>query len=399
MDFSFFMDLPEKEFLESYWHKKPYLAKGVFDPKSMPVNIQEYIKLMLTQAPSYENPIYSGHLQKDDSYARLPLVPAEFKKLFSGASDASMSLASFKEAIGLYSSKQGITDSLAFGTIMHYTEFFNKEIMDLWNAFMSLEMWAILGIAMSFSTKGGGVGPHTDTYSSFFVQVEGRRTVGIGEQFIKESISDDDLTFYDVHLNKDFIPQREIIMEPGDVLYVPECTGHYFSGLEDNLCYIFIFQPYQGWHALNYFAQEVKNNCPFSVVASTNDFSGSMKENMKAMFSDIWVGRYTTQIDEHKSQLEKYWRQQKRLNVKRNWSDKEKLISLERIPAAKFCYYRNEALGRIEVFSNGAHTSVNLNCEEVCRHVAQRHPISLNKFSNSEEQNLIGFLEATRTLV
>jgi 50S ribosomal protein L16 3-hydroxylase len=74
---------------------------------------------------------------------------------------------------------------------------------------------------VSFATDGGGVGPHFDSYDVFLLQAQGQRRWRIGRQ--------KDLTLQpDVPLKilRDFQPEQEWVLEPGDMLYLPPRYAH-----------------------------------------------------------------------------------------------------------------------------------------------------------------------------
>jgi 50S ribosomal protein L16 3-hydroxylase len=76
-------------------------------------------------------------------------------------------------------------------------------------------------LMISYASTGGGVGPHFDSYDVFLLQASGRRCWRIGKQ--------KDLTLQrDVPLKilQDFQPQKEYVLEAGDMLYLPPRYAH-----------------------------------------------------------------------------------------------------------------------------------------------------------------------------
>jgi 50S ribosomal protein L16 3-hydroxylase len=76
-------------------------------------------------------------------------------------------------------------------------------------------------VMLSLSPAGGGVGAHFDSYDVFLVQARGRRRWRFGRQR--------DLTLVPnapLRVLKSFRPEREITVEPGDVLYLPPRYAH-----------------------------------------------------------------------------------------------------------------------------------------------------------------------------
>jgi 50S ribosomal protein L16 3-hydroxylase len=73
----------------------------------------------------------------------------------------------------------------------------------------------------SFATRGGGVGPHVDSYDVFLLQAQGRRRWRISRQRDLELIPD-----LPVKILRDFRATAEWVLEPGDMLYLPPGVAH-----------------------------------------------------------------------------------------------------------------------------------------------------------------------------
>ncbi len=76
-------------------------------------------------------------------------------------------------------------------------------------------------LMISWASDGGGVGPHQDAYDVFLLQAAGRRRWRIGP------VADPTLQpGKPVKLLSHFEPEEEIVVEPGDMLYLPPQWGH-----------------------------------------------------------------------------------------------------------------------------------------------------------------------------
>ena len=76
-------------------------------------------------------------------------------------------------------------------------------------------------LMISYATDGGGVGPHFDSYDVFLLQAHGKRRWRIGPQ--------KDLSLVEglpLKILKNFKPQEEFVLEPGDMLYLPPHYAH-----------------------------------------------------------------------------------------------------------------------------------------------------------------------------
>jgi 50S ribosomal protein L16 3-hydroxylase len=76
-------------------------------------------------------------------------------------------------------------------------------------------------LMISFATDGGGVGPHFDSYDVFLLQAHGQRKWRIGRQKkfeLQEGVP--------LKILKEFKPEAEFVLNPGDMLYLPPGYAH-----------------------------------------------------------------------------------------------------------------------------------------------------------------------------
>ena len=76
-------------------------------------------------------------------------------------------------------------------------------------------------LMVSYASDGGGVGPHLDSYDVFLLQVHGQRRWRIGA--VQEVAFVDGLP---LRILRDFQPEHEWVLDPGDLLYLPPRWGH-----------------------------------------------------------------------------------------------------------------------------------------------------------------------------
>jgi 50S ribosomal protein L16 3-hydroxylase len=84
-------------------------------------------------------------------------------------------------------------------------------------------------LMISYATDGGGVGPHFDSYDVFLLQAHGRRRWRIGRER--------DLSLVEglpVKILRNFQPEHEYLLEPGDMLYLPPGWAH--DGIAEGEC-------------------------------------------------------------------------------------------------------------------------------------------------------------------
>ncbi len=76
-------------------------------------------------------------------------------------------------------------------------------------------------LMVSYAAPGGGVGPHFDSYDVFLLQGPGRRVWRLARARRFELVPDAPL-----RLIAGFRAEEEILLEPGDLLYLPPGWGH-----------------------------------------------------------------------------------------------------------------------------------------------------------------------------
>ena len=89
--------------------------------------------------------------------------------------------------------------------------------------------WRIDDLMISYAAPQGSVGPHVDAYDVFLLQALGRRRWQINTRAIAP---DNVLPDSELRLLREFSPEQDWILEPGDMLYLPPGIAHYGLALE-----------------------------------------------------------------------------------------------------------------------------------------------------------------------
>jgi len=87
-------------------------------------------------------------------------------------------------------------------------------------------------VMVSYAAPGGGVGPHVDSYDVFLVQGTGRRLWRLARAQPFALVPDAPLRLID-----DFRAEREYLLGPGDMLYLPPGWGHQGVALDHCFTY------------------------------------------------------------------------------------------------------------------------------------------------------------------
>jgi 50S ribosomal protein L16 3-hydroxylase len=108
----------------------------------------------------------------------------------------------------------------------------SPDVARLLEPFRFLPDWRIDDIMVSFAAPGGSVGPHIDQYDVFLLQAQGRRRWQLSERFEPAQRSD-----CDIKVLERFEPERELIAEPGDILYLPPNVAHFGLALDEAMTF------------------------------------------------------------------------------------------------------------------------------------------------------------------
>ena len=191
--------LSEKVFKQKYWQKKPVLIRNFFSKdivKHLPVTKSDILKLSKTDyVPS--KCVYKGkawHVKNG------PLTSTFLKKITSNNWTI-------------------LIDKI--NTQLTYADRF-------FHLFNFIDLLRLKDLMVSLSNKGGGVGPHFDSYDVFLVQVYGQKLWQLSSKFDRTFTNNPDL-----QILKYFKPEEEFVLNPGDALYLPPYVAHNGIAVQD----------------------------------------------------------------------------------------------------------------------------------------------------------------------
>ena len=194
-------ELSLSDFLNEYWQKKPLLIKNGFKHFADPLSADELAGL--AQEEEIESRIVSCQNKQWD------MQTGPFDD-FSQFGDSNWTL------------------------LVQAVDHWHPESAKLLDPFRFIPNWRIDDLMISFSTPGGGVGPHLDQYDVFIIQGEGKRhwRVGMPDTTLKQLCPHPRLLQV-----SPFNACIDVITEPGDILYIPPGCPHDGISLENSLNY------------------------------------------------------------------------------------------------------------------------------------------------------------------
>lgn len=193
--------LTQEQFLAEYWQKKPLLIKQGFKDFADPIEPEELAGLAMEE--SIESRIVTNH--SDDWQA------------YHGPF----------EDFSLLTEKHS---TLLVQAVDHW----HNDAAQLLEPFRFIPNWRIDDLMISYSTPGGGVGPHLDQYDVFIIQGEGKRhwRVGMPDANLKQFAQNKSLLQVE-----QFPAVIDCVLEPGDILYIPPGCPHEGYAVENALNY------------------------------------------------------------------------------------------------------------------------------------------------------------------
>ena len=198
-------DISADQFLAEYWQKKPLLIRNAILNFKSPISADELAGLSLDR----------------DVESRLIFEKGELKP---------------------WSIKHGPFDEYIFKNLpeKHWTllvqavDLWVPKVKELADYFSFLPAWRIDDIMASYAPAGGSVGPHFDHYDVFLLQGSGQRKWQLGQacDSMTSTLPDTPITIL-----SDFRSEKEWILNPGDMLYVPPKIAHWGVAHTDCVTY------------------------------------------------------------------------------------------------------------------------------------------------------------------
>jgi len=195
----FLAGLSPNQFLAQHWQKKPLLCRGAVPNYTPPLSPDELAGL------ACETEVESRLVQRTATRYSLEVGP-------------------FPEARFHTLGKKNWT------LLVQDLDQHVPAVLSLLDHLDFLPSWRVDDVMASFAADGGSVGPHYDEYDVFLLQVEGKRRWQVSELFSR----DDLVKNSQLKLLRNFSPQAEWVLEPGDMLYLPPHVAHF--GVAEGPC-------------------------------------------------------------------------------------------------------------------------------------------------------------------
>jgi 50S ribosomal protein L16 3-hydroxylase len=190
-------------FMNEYWMKKPLLVKGAIDNANDIITPEQLIELATDEdfesriifEKGHEKPWYAEHGPFSNEY-------------FNEHKDKGWTLV---------------------GQCMHN---YSTDFANIQQMVKFIPAWQFDDVMVTYSKEGCSVGAHIDRYNVFIIQAHGKKRWLLEEGATPEYQED-----LKIRLLKEFNPNIDWVLEPGDMVYIPPTVGHHGIALEEGMSY------------------------------------------------------------------------------------------------------------------------------------------------------------------
>jgi 50S ribosomal protein L16 3-hydroxylase len=201
-----FKNFDRNEFISRYWQKQPCVLRDAL------VNLPDRFESPVTPEE------LAGLACEDEVHCRLVIEK-------DGARPWELRYGPFEEEDFLD------LPETHYSLLVSECEKWIPELTDLLDQFRFIPDWRVDDLMISYAPAGGSVGPHVDEYDVFLLQALGSRQWQYCDSPAREPRLIPNL---ELAILQEFDPDQEIVLNPGDMLYLP--PGHAHHGIAQDSC-------------------------------------------------------------------------------------------------------------------------------------------------------------------
>ncbi|MFT4060630.1 MAG: cupin domain-containing protein [Legionella sp.] len=342
-----FQEVSAKTFLSEYWQKKPLVIRNAIHGFVNPLSPDELAGLALEE--EVESRIVYETPQKKPFWhlKRGPFTENDFIAL----------------------------PKTHWTLLVQGVNLLVPEVGNLLEHFDFLPQWRVDDIMISFAALHGSVGPHYDNYDVFLYQAQGSREWRLTT---KECTHDNYLPDLELRIMNRFEVEEKIILDEGDMLYLPPHIGHYGISLsEECMTYSFGYRSYQGqeaWDSLGDFVsaqgifKDLYQDPNWSSLKHPSEIPTEAWKNAQKLLQQLindertmktWFGCFITRLDQQAEQLLPIpLEEDKSIDKQTFLANLQTSLELIREPACRFAYYAQDKGSASQLFINGCEWNV-----------------------------------------
>ncbi len=253
------LDMDSREFVERYWQKKPCVLRNAIPDFESIISPEEL----------------AGLACEEDVHGRLVIEKG-------GEPPWELHYGPFREQDFL-----DLPES-HYSLLVSECEKWIPELADLVDQFRFIPDWRFDDLMISYAPTGGSVGAHIDEYDVFLLQALGSRRWQYNESRSPDAPVIEGL---ELAILQDFTPDQEVVLTPGDILYLPPGLAHHGVALEPCLPYSIGFRAPTAANALESFAFE----CEYNAVEAAGYQDAELElDRHPAELTDTEIERFRT---------------------------------------------------------------------------------------------------------
>ncbi len=267
-------------FFRDYWKKKPLCLRQALPNFQSPISAEELAGLACEQ--NVESRMVLEHGQVPWELINGPFSAKDFRKM------------------------PETHWSLLVQAVNHWV----PEVHELLKHFSFLPSHYLDDIMVSYATEKGSVGPHFDYYDVFILQGTGQRHWQLGQFCSPQTATRAETP---LAILQEFVLSEEYILEPGDILYIPQQQAHWCVAKQASLSYSIGFRTPACSEVLNSLCSEWMSQLdeserltiqPLSFRDRPAQISREMYQEVQSMLQRLlqnqeqlvdWLGCYVTE--------------------------------------------------------------------------------------------------------
>ena len=212
------------EFVQHYWQKRPCVLRNALPDFTSPVSPEEL----------------AGLACEEDVHCRL---------VIEDVSDNS-----WQVRYGPFEEREFLElPQTHYSLLVSECEKWVPELTELLDQFRFIPDWRIDDLMISYAPAQGSVGPHIDAYDVFLLQAMGSRQWQFCDSVCENAES---IPGLELAILKQFAPDQDLVLNPGDMLYLPPGIAHHGIALDPCMTYSIGFRAPTAAAALESFALE-----------------------------------------------------------------------------------------------------------------------------------------------
>jgi len=273
--------LSAEEFLQQYWQKKPLLIRQAIPGYTTPLSPDQLAGL------ACEEEVESRLILEKDADTPWKLEHGPFTEIRFSQLPASHWTLLIQKANQLLPELAGLLDQFNF-----------------------IPNWRIDDVMVSYASVDGSVGPHVDQYDVFLLQGLGTRRWQISSQ---DSSQIPLLENTELQILREFTPEHDWLLEPGDMLYLPPNVAHHGVAQEDCMTFSIGFRAPRYSELLTAWTDDQTlqladrlhyQDPDLQVTAHNGEIAATALETIRAIIRqeyikdqdiDRWFGQYITE--------------------------------------------------------------------------------------------------------